>query len=51
MVVRNGVSGPLCISWHARGQCFENCTRNRDHGALNDSESTAFHTWCDLAYA
>jgi hypothetical protein len=51
MVVRNGVSGPLCISWHARGQCFENCTRNGDHGALNDSESTAFHTWCDLAYA
>jgi hypothetical protein len=51
MVVRNGVSGPLCISWHARGQCFENCTRNGDHGALNEGESMAFHTWCELAYA
>jgi hypothetical protein len=44
MVIRNGVSGPLCTSWHARGQCFENCTRSADHGVLNEGEATAFHT-------
>jgi hypothetical protein len=51
MVTRNGVSGPLCISWQARGQCFENCTRSADHGALTEGEATAFNTWCELAYA
>jgi hypothetical protein len=51
MVIRNGVSGPLCISWHARGQCFENCTRNADHGVLTESKANAFNTWCELAYA
>jgi hypothetical protein len=51
MVIRNGVSGPLCISWHARGQFFESCTRSADHGVLNEGEATAFHTWCELAYA
>jgi hypothetical protein len=25
MVLRAGVTGPLCVSWHAKGQCFENC--------------------------
>jgi hypothetical protein len=51
MVIQKGVSGPLYISWHARGQCFENCTRSADHGVLNEGEATAFHTWCELAYA
>jgi hypothetical protein len=24
-VTRAGVAGPMCISWHAKGKCFENC--------------------------
>jgi hypothetical protein len=24
-VTRAGVTGPMCISWHAKGQCFNNC--------------------------
>jgi hypothetical protein len=24
-VTRAGIAGPMCVSWHAKGQCFENC--------------------------
>jgi hypothetical protein len=51
MATRNGSSGPLCIYWHARGQCFENCTRSADHGSLAKADATELHTWCELAYA
>jgi hypothetical protein len=51
MVVRAGVTGPLCVSWHAKGQCFKNCPRVADHGVLNASKSADFQAWCALAYA
>jgi hypothetical protein len=51
MVVRAGVTGPLCVSWHAKGQCVENCPRVADHGVLNASEAAYFQAWCALAYA
>jgi hypothetical protein len=33
-VERNGVIGQHCVSWHARGQCFEFCQRAADHVPL-----------------
>jgi hypothetical protein len=51
IVTWNGASVPLYISWHDRGQCFENCSRSADHMALTEGEATELHTWCELAYA
>jgi hypothetical protein len=51
MVVRSGAPEPLCISWHAKGSCFELCTRCATHNTLSALETTSFHTWCDVAYA
>jgi hypothetical protein len=50
-VVRGGATTPLCISWHAKGSCFELCARRATHNVLSAAEATIFHTWCDLAYA
>jgi hypothetical protein len=50
-VTRAGVAGPMCISWHAKGQCFENCPRVADHGVLSAPEKERFQAWCSLAYA
>jgi hypothetical protein len=50
-VVRNGVTWQHCISWHARGQCFEFCQRAADHAPLEPAEAAAFHAWTDAAFA
>jgi hypothetical protein len=50
-VTRGGASGAMCVSWHGKGQCFDNCGRVTDHGTLSVAESTAFHEWCATAYA
>jgi hypothetical protein len=42
MVVRAGATGPLCVSWHVKGQCFENFPRVADHGVLNASAAAEF---------
>jgi hypothetical protein len=42
--------GAMCVSWHGKGQCFDNCGRVADHGPLTPEESSAFHTWYDRAY-
>jgi hypothetical protein len=34
LVTRNVVSGQHCVSWHARGQCFEFLERSADHVPL-----------------
>jgi hypothetical protein len=49
--MRNGVSECMCVSWHARCICFENCDRVADHLPTNTAESTEFHAWCAVAYA
>jgi hypothetical protein len=38
-VERNGVTGKHCVSWHARGQCFEFCQRASDHVPLEPTET------------
>jgi hypothetical protein len=50
-VLRGGLMGAMCVSWHGKGQCFDNCGSVTDHGTLTPDESAAFHTWCDRAYA
>jgi hypothetical protein len=50
-VLRGGLMGAMCVSWHGEGQCFDNCGRVEDHGTLTPDEAAAFHTWCDRAYA
>jgi hypothetical protein len=50
-VLRGGAMGAMCISWHGKGQCFDNCGRAADHGTLSADEAVAFHNWCDRAYA
>jgi hypothetical protein len=49
-VTRAGVAGPMCFSWHGKGQCFENCPRVADHGVLSASEKERVQAWCSLAY-
>jgi hypothetical protein len=50
-LTRNGVAGLLCISYHAKGTCFENCRRSASHNPLSVPEAQAFHTWCDVVFA
>jgi hypothetical protein len=50
-VLRGGLMGAMCVSWHGKGQCFDNCGRVADHGTLTPDEAAAFHTWYDRAYA
>jgi hypothetical protein len=42
-VERNGVTGQHCVSWHARGRCFEFCQRAADHVHLEPTEAAAFN--------
>jgi hypothetical protein len=46
-----GITGPMCVSWHAKGQCFKNCLRVADHGVLTVAEKAQFQAWCALVYA
>jgi hypothetical protein len=50
-VSRNGTTLQQCVSWHARGQCFEFCGRCADHIPMQPEEATVFHAWAALAYA
>jgi hypothetical protein len=49
--MRSGVSECMCVSWHAKGVCFEHCDRVADHLPMNPAESTEFHAWCAIAFA
>jgi hypothetical protein len=49
--VLNGVAGQQCVSWHARGQCFEFCQRAADYVPLDPAEAAAFHAWTDACFA
>jgi hypothetical protein len=51
VVTRSGVTGPMCVSWHVKGQCFEHCDRMIDHGVLTADEAASLLTWCQAAYA
>jgi hypothetical protein len=49
-LTRNGVVGLLCILYHAKGTCLENCRRSASHNPLSAPEAQAFHTWCEVAF-
>jgi hypothetical protein len=48
-VSRSGATGPVCVSWHAKGLCYDDCARASDHGVLNAEERLEFHAWCQIA--
>jgi hypothetical protein len=48
-VLRSGVPKLMCVSWHCKGVCFDDC--DRDHSASSDSEADEFMAWCQVAYA
>jgi hypothetical protein len=50
-VTRSGATGPMCVSWHVKGQCFEHCDRLIDHWVLTSDEAASLLTWCQAAYA
>jgi hypothetical protein len=50
-VVRIGATGPVCVSWHAKGLCYDDCAQSIDHGLLIAEEAMEFHACCQVAYA
>jgi hypothetical protein len=50
-VVRSGATGPVCVYWHAKGSCYDDCVRASDRGVLSAKEAVEFHAWCQVAYA
>jgi hypothetical protein len=48
IVNRNGSAELTCVSWHAKGMCFEDC--DRDHTVQSEAEATKFMGWCQLAF-
>jgi hypothetical protein len=49
--VRGGVTECACVSYHAKGICYDNCDRAIDHVPMSDAEATEFHDWCAIAFA
>lgn len=50
-VVRHGVECERCISYHAKGTCYDNCDRKADHVVMPADEVDAFYGWCQRAFA
>jgi hypothetical protein len=46
---RDGSTKLTCISWHAKGMCFDDY--ERDHAVHTEAEATEFMTWCHVAFA
>jgi hypothetical protein len=42
-LVRGGQSIGMCVSYHAKGSCFEGCQRTASHGPLTAAEKAPFH--------
>jgi hypothetical protein len=49
-VVRNGKEVPMCASYHLRGMCFNNCSRQADHVKHTDAEDELLYNWCKKAF-
>jgi hypothetical protein len=47
-VNREGGTKLTCVSWHAKGMCFEDC--DRDHSMQTEAETKEFMGWCQLAF-
>jgi hypothetical protein len=50
-ITRGGARVAVCISWHAKGSCFQHCTRCATHAPLSYAELVTFNTWCEIAFA
>jgi hypothetical protein len=50
-ITRGGTTVGVCVSYHAKGSCFEGCLRASNHCPLTAAEKTPFHEWCVLSYA
>jgi hypothetical protein len=48
-VARDGSTKLTCVSWHAKGMCFDDC--ERDHAVQTEAEATEFMAWCHVAFA
>jgi hypothetical protein len=48
-VNRDGNTKLTCVSWHAKGMCFDDC--ERDHAVHTEAEATEFMAWCHIALA
>ncbi len=38
---------PMCLAWHARGECSSNCSRKSDHVSYTDAEYQPLVDWCN----
>lgn len=50
-VQRDGAECERCISYHAKGICYDNCDRKADHVAMPAEEADVFYAWCQRAFA
>jgi hypothetical protein len=50
-IVRDGASVGVCVSYHAKGVCFEGCLCAATHSPLAADEKGPFHEWCAIAFA
>ena len=41
---------PMCLAWHTKGQCNNNCPRSSDHVAYSVAEYQPLVTWCTANY-
>ena len=41
---------PVCLGWHVKGMCNENCRRSADHTKYSDSEYNELKAWCTANY-
>jgi hypothetical protein len=48
-VNRDGGTNLTCVSWHAKGMCFDDC--DRDHAVHTKAEAMGFVGRCQLALA
>jgi hypothetical protein len=45
-ITRTGLKYPMCATYHLRGTCFSNCSRNKDHGPHTTEEDAKLLEWC-----
>jgi hypothetical protein len=37
----------MCLAYHTKGGCYEDCARARGHGKLNEAEAARLSTYID----
>jgi hypothetical protein len=49
-ITKNGITTPMCLSFHVRGTCWNSCPRNADHGAHTNADDAKLIAWCNKAF-